>query len=273
MRKGAFIVSLLFIFVSLLCVEKIEAATKTDNDDEKGRSRQVDNEAERLKLQNDARRRRKQRERERIGGITARNMVEASTDEACDWRIQPLTYMKGGVCGAHYKVLGLDRKKSTRPDKLEIKKAYRKKSLEVHPDKNPSTEATAAFKVVQDAYECLSDDKKRNEYESMLVVEEERIIMQRNIVKELIIEKAIESLYNVNYYATIIAKHVYQTAMTVWEVFGEVEVTILDAPRPVGQYLLFTILLFKGQIFLKIVGTSYFILRVNHELAKSGYFE
>jgi hypothetical protein len=97
--------------------------------------------------------------------------------------------------------------------------------------------------------------------------------MQRNIVKDLIIEKAIEGLYNVNYYATIAAKYVYQSAMTIWEAFGEVEVTILDAPRPVGQYLLFVVLLFKGQIFLKIFGISYFILRVNHELAKSGFFE
>jgi DnaJ domain len=273
MQKGAFIVSLVFILVSLLHIEEIDALTKTAKEEERVRSQAAEYEAELLKLQNEARRRRKQRERERTGSITARNMVEASADETCDWRIQPLTYIKGGVCGAHYKVLGLDRKKGTRPDKVEIKKAYRKKSLEVHPDKNPSTEATAAFKVVQDAYECLSDDKKRNEYDNMLVVEEERIIMQRNIVKDLIIEKAIEGLYNVNYYATIAAKYVYQSAMTIWEAFGEVEVTILDAPRPVGQYLLFVVLLFKGQIFLKIFGISYFILRVNHELAKSGFFE
>jgi DnaJ domain len=199
-------------------------------------------------------------------------MMEASADENCDWRLQPLTYMKGGVCGAHYKVLGLDRKKTAIPDKSEIKKAYRKKSLEVHPDKNPSPEASAAFKVVQDAYECLSDDKKRSEYENKLLGEEERIIMERAIIKDLVIEKAIEILYNINYYATRAAKNVYQSAMSVWDIVGEVEMTFFDTVWPVGQFFLMFGLVMRGRIILKIFGISYTILRINHELVKSGFF-
>lgn len=264
---------ILYVISILTYCPHCQAQSVKDDDDADQKLRQAENDAERLRQQNEARRRRKQRERERLGGVSARNMMEAGADENCDWRVQPLTYMKGGVCGAHYKVLGLDRKKGSLPDKTEIKKAYRKKSLEVHPDKNPSPEASAAFKVVQDAYECLSDDKKRNEYEIKLVIEEERITMQRNIMKDWILEKTLEALYNINYYATLAAKNVYQSAISVWDIFGEVEMTIFDARRPVGQYLLLFLLVMKGQIFLKIFGTSYCILRINHELAKSGFFE
>ena len=48
---------------------------------------------------------------------------------------------------AHYKVLGIDRKSSGKLKKADVKKAYRQRSLLVHPDKNGSPEAVDAFKV------------------------------------------------------------------------------------------------------------------------------
>ena len=52
----------------------------------------------------------------------------------------------------YYEILGLSKSASA----AEIKKAYRKKAIEFHPDKNPGdTAAEAKFKKAAEAYEIL----------------------------------------------------------------------------------------------------------------------
>ena len=62
----------------------------------------------------------------------------------------------------YYEVLGVDR--SATLD--EIKKAYRKKAIQYHPDKNPGNkEAEEKFKEAAEAYSVLSDADKRAKYD------------------------------------------------------------------------------------------------------------
>lgn len=61
----------------------------------------------------------------------------------------------------YYDVLGVSKNSSS----AEIKKAYRKLALQWHPDRNKSTEATEKFKEINEAYEVLSDSKKKETYD------------------------------------------------------------------------------------------------------------
>ena len=61
-----------------------------------------------------------------------------------------------------YQTLGVSRNAT----KDDIKKAHRKLALKYHPDKNPDDKVAAEkFKLIQEAYDVLSDDEKRAAYD------------------------------------------------------------------------------------------------------------
>jgi len=62
----------------------------------------------------------------------------------------------------YYEILEVQKSAS----KEEIKKAYRQKALQYHPDKNPGDKAAEEkFKEAAEAYEILSDDNKKARYD------------------------------------------------------------------------------------------------------------
>ncbi|KAM7367047.1 hypothetical protein PAMP_014972 [Pampus punctatissimus] len=61
----------------------------------------------------------------------------------------------------YYDILGVPKDASER----QIKKAFHKLALKYHPDRNKGPDAEAKFREMAEAYETLSDDKRRREYD------------------------------------------------------------------------------------------------------------
>jgi molecular chaperone DnaJ len=63
----------------------------------------------------------------------------------------------------YYEVLGVSKNAS----KDEIKDAYRKLAMQYHPDRNKAANAEDKFKEISEAYAVLSDDQKRQQYDTL----------------------------------------------------------------------------------------------------------
>jgi molecular chaperone DnaJ len=63
----------------------------------------------------------------------------------------------------YYEVLGVSKNAS----KDEIKDAYRKLAMQYHPDRNKAPDAEERFKEISEAYAALSDDEKRQQYDTL----------------------------------------------------------------------------------------------------------
>jgi molecular chaperone DnaJ len=63
----------------------------------------------------------------------------------------------------YYEVLGVAKDSN----KDQIKDSYRKLAMQYHPDRNKSPEAEEKFKEISEAYAVLSDDQKRQKYDTL----------------------------------------------------------------------------------------------------------
>jgi DnaJ family protein B protein 12 len=72
----------------------------------------------------------------------------------------------------YYEILGLKKGQCTEED---IKKAYKKTSLRVHPDKNRAPKSDEAFKKVSQAFMCLSNPQKKAIYDERGTEEDPRV--------------------------------------------------------------------------------------------------
>ncbi|XP_047332508.1 chaperone protein dnaJ 49-like [Impatiens glandulifera] len=76
----------------------------------------------------------------------------------------------------YYEILGLEKNCTVE----DIRKAYRKLSLKVHPDKNTAPGSEDCFKSVSKAFQCLSDEEARRKYD---VVGSEEPVYERRAAR------------------------------------------------------------------------------------------
>ncbi|KAJ0609706.1 putative DnaJ domain, Chaperone J-domain superfamily [Helianthus annuus] len=115
------------------------------------------------------------------GNNVASNRVNPKQDEGVkgepsytEEHVQVVRKIKSST--DYYEILGVGKSCSVE----EVKKAYRKLSLKVHPDKNKAPGSEEAFKKVGKAFKCLSDDNSRRQYDQTGFVEGDEYGQQYN---------------------------------------------------------------------------------------------
>ncbi|KAH3872233.1 hypothetical protein DPMN_035448 [Dreissena polymorpha] len=99
---------------------------------------------------------------------TSESAEEKKEKEYTDEQLAVVKRVK--KCKDYYEILGVE-KDATEAD---LKKAYRKLALQMHPDKNKAPGATDAFKAVGNAFAVLNDSEKRKKYDQFGPEEERR---------------------------------------------------------------------------------------------------
>ncbi|XP_065863667.1 chaperone protein dnaJ 49 [Euphorbia lathyris] len=92
----------------------------------------------------------------------------------------------------YYSILGVEKSCSAE----EIRKAYRKLSLKVHPDKNKAPGSEEAFKKVCKAFKCLSDDTSRKQYDQTGLVDDFEYSQQYNVRRTTRRRRNVQEFYD-----------------------------------------------------------------------------
>lgn len=93
-------------------------------------------------------------------GSFGRHKEESSVKEYTEEQLIMVRKIK--KCKDYYEILGVEKTAT----EIELKKAYRKLALQMHPDKNKAPGATEAFKAIGNAFAVLSDEGKRSKYDT-----------------------------------------------------------------------------------------------------------
>ncbi|XP_065849828.1 chaperone protein dnaJ 49-like [Euphorbia lathyris] len=101
----------------------------------------------------------KVRQRVRSNGSTSSPAASSSSASYTEEQITIVRQIKKKK--DFYDILGLEKSCSVE----DVRKAYRKLSLKVHPDKNKAPGAEEAFKAVSKAFQCLNNEESRKKYD------------------------------------------------------------------------------------------------------------
>ena len=85
----------------------------------------------------------------------------------------------------YYEILGVSKRSTSE----EIKRSYKKLVIKYHPDKNNNPLASEVFKKITLAYKILIDDKKRQEYDKLELLNYKDLFYQFCVLIEEICEK------------------------------------------------------------------------------------
>ncbi len=99
-----------------------------------------------------------------LSTVSFEHLHRCGSPSACTPEPRPaLLSLRGGAQRDYYEVLGIDKGASA----ADIKRAYKKQAARHHPDKNLSDKkgAEEKFKEVNEAYDVLSDERKRHVYD------------------------------------------------------------------------------------------------------------
>ncbi|XP_065084671.1 dnaJ homolog subfamily B member 14-like [Ochlerotatus camptorhynchus] len=151
-------------------------------------------------------------------GLRQRPAAESSTAKAdsgseADYTPEQLEAVKRiKKCKDYYEVLGITKES---PD-TDIKKAYKKLALQLHPDKNKAPGSAEAFKAIGNAVAILTDAEKRKSYDLYGADEQHQTTARRSRAqyeyaysRGFETEFTAEELFNMFFGGNIPTQHVY----------------------------------------------------------------
>ena len=196
---------------------------------------------------------------------SARIVLREASDERCDWRVRPLAFIRGEICGSYYKVLRVDRNEPM--DKDRLNQAFVTMTEAVEAENLAIEDTTDAYSYLHVAFNCISDDVCRKEYDKKLDVQAFAIAQGRRQLREDVQEFALHVARKTYSGITIGSGILYGWGMDLWAFANQWQMEVPEiGVIPVGKFMVTSILFMKGQILLKLHGLTWLVVRINQEI-------